>query len=195
MPTVILGVPVRYAARCAMLLTLCIVEGALRPLAAQETCPSGALPAYAHNDYANPRPLHEAVERGFRGVEADVFLVADAVRVGHDRRAARRGGTLQALYLEPLRALVARCGRLTADGQPFLLTIEIKERSRPTYDPLVGLLRRYLVAADASRERRRPRGSGDGRSGRMASPSGGGGVRVGFLARRSVPASASGAAR
>lgn len=30
------------------------------------------LPAYAHNDYRNERPLHDAVELGYRGVEVDL---------------------------------------------------------------------------------------------------------------------------
>lgn len=108
-----------------------------------EPCPRGVLPAYAHNDYANRRPLTDALRLGFRGVEADVFLIDGVLRVGHERRRARTGSSLEALYLEPLRAVVGRCGALTADGRPFLLTVEIKEPSRPTYDALVSLMAKY----------------------------------------------------
>ncbi len=117
----------------------------------QPSCPRGQLPAYAHNDYRNRRPLYEALERGFRGVEVDLFLVDGLLRVGHDRREARKVGTFEALYLAPLDSVVARCGRLTVDSHPFLLAIELKERSRAAYDSLVQLLRRYdRVYADRS---------------------------------------------
>jgi hypothetical protein len=110
---------------------------------AQSECPRGTLPAYAHNDYENARPLTDALTLGFVGAEADVFFVDGALRVGHDRRAARRGGTLEALYLAPLQALVARCTRLTADGRPFLLAVELKEESAAAHDSLLALFNRY----------------------------------------------------
>ena len=110
---------------------------------AHSNCPRGTLPAYAHNDYLNAHPLSDALSLGYKGVEADVFLVHGALRLGHKRRAAEQDGTFETLYLAPLRALVARCGTLTDDGQPFLLTLEIKEQSRPTFDTLVAVLARY----------------------------------------------------
>lgn len=110
---------------------------------AQSDCPRGALPAYSHNDYLNAHPLRDALSLGYQGVEADVFLVDGRLQLGHERRAAEEDGSLEGLYLAPLRALVARCGQLTADGQPFLLTLEIKEPSRVTFDSLVALLARY----------------------------------------------------
>jgi hypothetical protein len=106
-------------------------------------CPRAALPAYAHNDYANARPLDDALALGFRGVEADLFLVLGELRLGHDRREAKRGATLEATYLAPLQALVARCGTLTEDGRPFLLAVELKERSRPAFDSLLAALARH----------------------------------------------------
>lgn len=124
------------------LLALGILAGVAHRIEAQE-CPHSTLPAYAHNDYANPRPLVDALTLGFRGVEADVFLVDGVLRVGHDKRAARTGGTLDSLYLAPLQAHIARCGALTADARPFLLTIEIKEASSPTYDAVRALLAEY----------------------------------------------------
>lgn len=119
--------------------------------AAQPDCPRGTLPAYAHNDYTNTRPLHDALALGYKGVEADVFLIDGELRLGHDRRAAQRGSALEAKYLSPLRSLVARCGRLTADERPFLLNVELKKESRPAFDTLVALLGRYseLFTADS----------------------------------------------
>lgn len=106
-------------------------------------CPRGRLPAYAHNDYFNKHPLKDALSLGYKGVEADVFLVNGVLQLGHERRDAGRFGSLEKVYLAPLRAVIARCGMLTVDGQSFLLTIEIKEASRPTFDTLVALLGRY----------------------------------------------------
>lgn len=114
-----------------------------QPQPARVKCPRGTLPAYAHNDYLNTHPLFDALALGYRGAEADVFLVNGKLQLGHERRAAEEDGTLEGLYLKPLRALVARCGSLTADEQPFLLTLEIKEESPATFDTLVAVLSRY----------------------------------------------------
>ncbi len=133
---------------------LCFTVAALTAatrLTAQSGCPRGTLPAYAHNDYWNGRPLHDALALGYRGVETDVFLIDGELRLGHDRRAARHGATLETQYLSPLRSLVARCGRVMPDGQPFLLNVELKKKSRPAFDTLVALLTRYseLFTADS----------------------------------------------
>jgi hypothetical protein len=112
-------------------------------------CRRAGLPAYSHNDYENERPLVDAVAAGYRGVEADVFLVEGELRVGHDRRSAGWAGTLEATYIAPLAAHVARCGRLTGEREhPFLLALEIKEPSRPAYDAVVALLARHPGAFD-----------------------------------------------
>jgi hypothetical protein len=101
------------------------------------------LPAYAHNDYANPRPLYDALELGFRGVEADILLHGGELRVAHDASATRPGRSLEALYLRPLRTMLQQCGHVIAPSTPFLLNVELKERSRPAYDSLLALLERY----------------------------------------------------
>jgi hypothetical protein len=42
--------------------------------------------AHSHNDYLHRRPLLDALEQGFCGVEADVFLVDGDLLVAHDRK-------------------------------------------------------------------------------------------------------------
>ena len=116
-------------------------------------CPAGGqatacpvrplLPAYAHNDYANPQPLHDALQYGFRGVEADILLRRGELRVGHDAFGTLPGRNLEALYLRPLREIAQRCGHVLAPSTPFLLNLELKERSRAGYDSLLALLDRY----------------------------------------------------
>lgn len=113
-----------------------------RPGATQQRCPRGWLPAYSHNDYTNPHPLFDALNMGFSGVEADVFLVSGTLRLGHERKHAERGPELETVYLKPLSALLQLCPT-ESDRRPFLLTIEQKEESRETFDSLAALLSRY----------------------------------------------------
>jgi hypothetical protein len=114
---------------------------------AAAACPTGALPAYAHNDYRNARPLHDALDLGFRGAEADLFLVNGTLRVGHDRREATRGAAFEAAYVAPLAALVARCGPLVTDGAPFLLAVDLKRPDAAAFDTLVAVLARHPALA------------------------------------------------
>jgi hypothetical protein len=116
-------------------------------------CPAGGqarpcalgpiLPAYAHNDYANSHPLYDALELGFRGVEADILLRGGELRVAHEASATRPGRNLEVLYLRPLRVIVQQCGHVLARPTPFLLNVEVKEPSRAGYDSLLALLERY----------------------------------------------------
>ena len=127
-----------------LLLAFAFALAAVRAqLPRQMDCPRGGLPAYSHNDYLNAHPLYDALSLGYQGAEGDVFIVNGALQLGNELRAAAQDGNFEALYLAPLRSLVARCETLTADGQPFLLTVEIKEQSRPTFDTLVAVLARY----------------------------------------------------
>ncbi len=103
----------------------------------------GLLPAYAHNDYGNRRPLHDALAQGYRGAEADFYLIDGELRVAHDRDETRPGRTLASLYLEPLRAIVVRDGAVLPDGTPFLLNIEAKEPGPATYRALREVLSAY----------------------------------------------------
>ena len=124
----------------------CLVALAIAPGAtqAQGDCYGApTLPAYSHNDYQNARPLHEALELGFRGVEADVIYRGRELRIGHDPADTRRGRNLEKLYLQPLRAIVQRCGSVLGSAGPLLFNIELKERSRPTYDSLLATIGRY----------------------------------------------------
>ena len=61
------------------------LPAAVPPAAADGGCgPAHFLPAYSHNDYQNERPLAEALERGYRGVEADVYFRKGVFLLGHD---------------------------------------------------------------------------------------------------------------
>ena len=100
--------------------------------------------AHAHNDYAHPRPLIDALEQGFCNVEADVFLRNGELLVGHSVFELRPDRTLERLYLQPLRDRVRmNGGRVYADGPEFTLMIDFKTAAEPTYAALVQALAPY----------------------------------------------------
>src|SRR5437763_16102083 len=89
--------------------------------------------AHAHNDYEHPHPLLDALDHGFCSVEADVYLVADELQVGHTRRDLRPGRNLEKLYLAPLRERVRANGdRVYPGGPTVYLLIDVKTDARPT---------------------------------------------------------------
>lgn len=100
--------------------------------------------AHAHNDYAHPRPLLDALDQGFLSVEADIFLVDGELRVGHDRKDLKPGRTLESLYLDPLAGRV-RKNRGTVYGQPGVLTllVDIKENGSAVQEELARRLPKY----------------------------------------------------
>jgi hypothetical protein len=115
--------------------------------------PAPLLNAHAHNDYRHPRPLLDALERGFTSVEADIFLIGGKLLVGHDLIELRAERTLEALYLEPLRRRVRENGgRVFRGGPPFLLLIDIKSDGEATYAALREVLQGYSEMLTAVRD-------------------------------------------
>ena len=119
--------------------------GRVRPLAQ----------AHAHNDYEHDRPLHDALGHGFTSVEADIYLVAGELLVGHDPDDLTPERTLRSLYLDPLRQRVIRNGGSVYFGHrgPFQLLIDIKSDGESTYTALDAVLRepRYAFLLTAYR--------------------------------------------
>lgn len=96
--------------------------------------PPPLLRAHAHNDYEHKRPLFDALEQGFCGVEADVWLVNGQLLVSHSAKDVKPGRTLAALYLEPLRARIKQNGgRVYRGGPTIMLLIDIKSEAVATY--------------------------------------------------------------
>lgn len=95
--------------------------------------------AHAHNDYEHRRPLLDALEHGFRSVEADVFLVDGRLLVAHDRKHLKPRRSLRALYLEPLAA----CARKGLGHGEFTLMIDIKADGTLATRALIGELEPY----------------------------------------------------
>ena len=101
-------------------------------------------PAHAHNDYMHERPLFDALENGFRSIEADVFAMGDSLYVAHDRKDIRQGRTLRALYLEPLMEYILDEGRAIYDSTyPLILLVDIKDNGLISYKLLDHILLEY----------------------------------------------------
>lgn len=113
-----------------------------RTAAPATVAPARAPRAHAHNDYRHARPLLDALERGAGSVEADVHLVGGALLVAHHRDSVEAGRTLERLYLDPLRAHLARPGA-PSPADPLVLLIDVKSAAGPTYAALERALRRY----------------------------------------------------
>ncbi len=105
--------------------------------------------AHAHNDYEHRQPLFDALDHGFKSVEADIWLVDGELIIAHDPedvpQAVQEGRTLESLYLEPLRQTVEQNGGSVYPGDPdyFTLLIDIKSEAEPTYLALHELLQEY----------------------------------------------------
>lgn len=101
--------------------------------------------AHAHNDYEHERPLFDALDHGFKSVEADVWLVDGELLVAHDRDKVQPGRTLESLYLEPMRRIAKENGGSMYEGDSdyFTLLIDIKSDAVPTYQALHKELRDY----------------------------------------------------
>jgi hypothetical protein len=106
--------------------------------------PTPLLAAHAHNDYLHARPLLDALDHGFCSVEADIFLVDGQLLVAHTRSVVKPERTLQALYLDPLRARVRQNGgRVYRGGPECTLLIDLKTDWRTIYPVLRTVLTNY----------------------------------------------------
>ncbi len=113
--------------------------------AAEPSAPVVFPRAYSHNDYEQPRPLFDALDRGFFGVEADVHLRGRELLIGHTGGDVKPGVTLQKLYLDPLLARVRANGGRVYPGGPagFLLMVEFKSDGEQSYPVLREILQNY----------------------------------------------------
>ncbi len=101
-------------------------------------------PAHAHNDYMHECPLLDALENGFRSIEADVFAMGDSLYVAHNRRDIKPGRTLRALYLGPLMKLSSEDQLAIYDSaSPLILLVDIKDDGLTTYKLLDLILIEY----------------------------------------------------
>lgn len=120
---------------------LAACAGAKAPDPSVSTDP--VLRLHGHNDYLQPVPLTRALEFGLGSLEADIYLVDGELRVGHERWQLRPGRTLQSMYLDPLRDIVRKRGKLRSDGEPLVLLVDIKADGTAVYRHLRSALEPY----------------------------------------------------
>jgi hypothetical protein len=99
--------------------------------------------AHAHNDYEHTRPLLDALQNGFRSVEADIHLIDGQLYVAHNRPRASEYRTLQALYLDPLDSLWKLHPEFYSANSVMLLLVDIKTNATATLPKLLNVLRQY----------------------------------------------------
>jgi hypothetical protein len=100
--------------------------------------------AHSHNDYLHRRPLLDALDQGFCGVEADVFLVDGDLLVAHDRKDVKPGFTLRSAYLEPLAQRVrGKIGIFATPGTRLQLLVDVKKDGAAVYEVLKRQLEPY----------------------------------------------------
>src|ERR1700740_1989091 len=78
---------------------------------------------HSHNDYHQKRPLDDALAHHFDSVEADIWVHNNDLMISH--LGFFYGGSLKALYLDPLQAKIKEHGSVYGDGKPFYLWIDI----------------------------------------------------------------------
>jgi len=121
--------------------------------------PVGPVPR-AHNDYEHKRPLLDALDHGFRSVEADVWRTKDGLLVAHTPFGLKAGRTLQNLYLDPLRERVrVGGGAVYPGGPPFYLLVDVKTDANATYAELARVLERYADILTVTRDGKTVRGA------------------------------------
>ena len=106
---------------------------------------------HSHNDYAQERPLTEALTYGFVSVEVDVHYLEGKFFVCHNHPKTTEGlPTLEELYLDPLRERVLKNKGAVYPGYDgyFYLMIDLKTDGATCYAALNQLLSQYpsLVA-------------------------------------------------
>lgn len=126
-----------------MFKTMLLLLSPLLLAAAPATAPS-APRIHAHNDYLHRRPLLDALDAGARSVEADIFLVNDALLVAHKPEQVNRQRSLQSLYLDPLRKRISEHnGSVYGDGETVILLVDIKADPTEVYPALRAVLPQY----------------------------------------------------
>ncbi|KAL6721555.1 Altered inheritance of mitochondria protein 6 [Lecanora helva] len=66
------------------------------------------VPCHSHNDYWRTVPLYSAIEAGCTGVEADIWLFAEHLFVGHSIASLTPNRTLNSLYIDPLLDILSK---------------------------------------------------------------------------------------
>jgi glycerophosphoryl diester phosphodiesterase len=100
--------------------------------------------AHAHNDYAQPQPLENALRLGFASIEVDVFPVNGDLLVGHEQSELRAGRSFKTLYLDPLLKRINRNGGwVYGPSEELTLLVDIKTEGAKAYEILKQQIQPY----------------------------------------------------
>ncbi|KAI0526407.1 hypothetical protein F5B22DRAFT_156791 [Xylaria bambusicola] len=104
---------------------------------------NSVLPAscHSHNDYDQDIPVFAALAAGCIGMEADVWLLAGSLLLGH--LLPTLGRTFQAQYVNPLKAIIDHNGGSvykSRPGQTLVLLVDFKTSDDGTLDAVVSAL-------------------------------------------------------
>lgn len=101
--------------------------------------------AHSHNDYAQKRPLDEALDNGFSSVEVDVFPVDGKLLVGHNEKDIRDDRTIESMYLDKLSVRAkANAGAIYPNSKTaFWVLVDVKKDGFLAYKTLRTILDRY----------------------------------------------------
>jgi len=103
-------------------------------------CTAGAqVKIHAHNDYAKPLPLFDALQHHSFSIEVDIFLVKGQLLVGHTLKETTKKKTLNSLYINPIISLFKKHqGSVSADSSyKTSLVIDIKQNGTEVLKELV----------------------------------------------------------
>jgi Glycerophosphoryl diester phosphodiesterase family len=106
---------------------------------------------HAHNDYAKPEPLFNALRNKAFTIEADVYP-GDSLFVAHDKKDIKPSKTLVSMYLQTIIQLFATHNGSISDDTAYAptLMIDIKENSAVVIPQLVKLLAPHRNVFDRS---------------------------------------------
>ncbi len=101
---------------------------------------------HSHNDYTREKPLYDALKYGFPSIEADVFLFDNRMVVTHDETKLIEKPTLEELYLNPLRKIIAENDGTVFknDSTQLILMVDLKSDKTTTYIGLKKIFSNYL---------------------------------------------------
>ncbi len=103
---------------------------------------------HAHNDYAKPHPLYDALAQRADYIEADVWLVNGKLMVAHAPNEIDTTKTLESLYLKPIIQLFGQQQNRTVTPNrdyTFSLVIDNKDKPELVIPKLIELLEKNLA--------------------------------------------------
>ena len=82
---------------------------------------------HAHNDYEHDRPLHDALQYGFRSIEVDVHAWNDQLIIAHDSADFSKLPNIMDLYINPLDSLLEH-NLIAKQSLPIILMVDLKTK-------------------------------------------------------------------